>query len=143
MPSAAMRALAAPETIPSGGGAPPRSGSRPPVDDLRSAIDLVHLSRQSMGDAALERELLDMFDRQSARLVAQIIETKPSDFAARADFAHKLRGSALALGAGRVASAASAFEDGCRSASGECDSLARALAEAVSEARGEISRLAQ
>ena len=124
-------------------GPTPHAANRPRRDDRGPAIDLVHLSRQSMGDSALERELLDMFDRQSARLIAQLMETGRADFAARANLAHKLRGSALALGAARVASAASAFEDCCLTDGGNCEPLARALAEAVSEARAEIGRLAQ
>lgn len=137
-----MKAFAAPRPAPQTS-RPSQRADLGPARDLGPAIDLVHLSRQSMGDAALERELLDMFDRQSARLVAQLMAVEPADSTARANLAHKLRGSALALGAGRVASAASAFEDCCLSASGDCEPLARALAEAVSEARAEIGRLAQ
>ena len=39
-------------------------------------IDLVHLARQTMGDQALETELLDLFDRQSARIVSQLAAAK-------------------------------------------------------------------
>jgi HPt (histidine-containing phosphotransfer) domain-containing protein len=95
-----------------------------------------------MDDPALEIELLEMFDRQSARLVSQLMELGPADVAARADLAHRLRGSALALGATRVAAAAQALED-CRVAGPDGERLIQLLARAVSEARAEIGGLTQ
>src|SRR5271167_1222011 len=82
------------------------------VNSDEPAIDLVHLARQTDGDAALEAELLALFDRQSANLLAQLAVdgAARADRADRADIAHKLRGSALAVGAGRVASAAQTLE---------------------------------
>jgi HPt (histidine-containing phosphotransfer) domain-containing protein len=73
------------------------------------AIDLVHLARQTDGDAALETELLALFDRQSASF-AQKLGDSELPRRARGDLAHKLRGSALAIGAPRVALAAEALE---------------------------------
>src|ERR1700691_2269812 len=64
-------------------------------------IDLVHLARQTLSDQTLEVELLDLFERQSARIVAQLRETRAGDAKTRGDLAHTLRGSALAVGAGR------------------------------------------
>src|ERR1700735_5256270 len=72
------------------------------VNSDERAIDLVHLARQTDGDAALEAALLALFDRQSANLLAQLAVDDAAR-AGRADIPHKLRGSAFAVGAGRVA----------------------------------------
>jgi HPt (histidine-containing phosphotransfer) domain-containing protein len=72
-------------------------------------IDLVHLSRQTLSDEALERELLDLFERQSARIVAQLSDPGAGDAKIRGDLAHTLRGSALAIGATRVARSAQIY----------------------------------
>ena len=68
-------------------------------------IDLVHLARQTEGDESLEAELLAMFDRQSVKL-AERVKLADLPRRARADIAHRLRGSALAIGAFAVARAA-------------------------------------
>ncbi len=107
------------------------------------AIDLVHLARQTDNDAALEEELLVLFDRQSASLLAQM-SAEDAPPRRRADAAHLLRGSALAVGAGPVARAAQALETslGCGNAEKlEIDRAVAALAEAVGEARTVIARL--
>jgi len=104
------------------------------------AIDLVHLARQTDGDAALETELLGMFDRQSAKLIARL---EISDVACRtrADIAHRLRGSALAIGARRVARGAEAVEKAFESGDGDPEAELAELADAVREARAAISAL--
>jgi len=107
------------------------------------AIDLVHLARQSDGDAALESELLAMFDAQAAKLVARLNlpEVGPQ---AKADIAHRLKGSALALGAWRVAEAATAAETHfARNVAGEAPAgdPMQELQAAVNEARASIARL--
>jgi len=71
-------------------------------------IDREHLARQTMGDAALARELLDMFAEQAVRLAGEI--RAEADGRRRGDLAHTLKGSARALGAWEVASAAEAVE---------------------------------
>lgn len=121
---------------------PPRaaaSASMPPVDP-RPAIDLVHLARQTEGDSALEAELLGMFDRQSAKLIGRLTSTDLSA-RARADMAHRLRGSALAIGAGRVAVAAERVEKAFESDAGEPESALAELTDAVMEARAAIAAL--
>ena len=117
----------------------PGIGPAPP----EPIIDLVHLARQSLGDQALELELLEMFERHSARIVAQLSQTKAGDFKPRGDLAHGLKGSALAIGAGRVARTAARFESLCAGSRPERE-LAPALAElgeAVAEARNAIVKL--
>ena len=82
------------------------------------AIDLVHLARQTDNDSALEEELLALFDRQSASLLAQL-SAEDAPRRRRADAAHMLRGSALAVGAGSVARAAQALETALERANAE------------------------
>jgi len=115
-------------------------------DELTSeapAIDLVHLARQTDGDAALESELLAMFDAQAAKLAARLALSEVGA-QAKADISHRLKGSALALGAWRVAEAATAAETHfARAAAGEAvegDPLAE-LQAAVDAARACIARL--
>jgi HPt (histidine-containing phosphotransfer) domain-containing protein len=106
-------------------------------------IDLVLLARQSLGDQNLELELLEMFQRQAARIIAQLTQAASEDYKGRADLAHRLKGSALAVGARRVAQAAGRFEALCGEAPGRV-ALAAALASlaaTVSEAREAIVKL--
>lgn len=65
-----------------------RAGSRP--------IDLEHLSRQTMGDRALEQEVLALFSRQ---LGAMRDGMAKADADERRRLAHALKGSARGVGA--------------------------------------------
>jgi HPt (histidine-containing phosphotransfer) domain-containing protein len=113
------------------------------LTDALPEIDLVHLARQTDGDEALEAELLAMFDVQSEKLMARL-RLAEVGAQAKADIAHRLKGSALAIGAWRVAKAATAAETHfAKAASGACalgDSIGE-LGPAVEEARAAISRL--
>jgi HPt (histidine-containing phosphotransfer) domain-containing protein len=114
-----------------------------PGQEHEPVIDLVHLSRQTLSDQALEVEILDLFDRQSARIVAQLREAGDGDGKVCGDLAHMLRGSALAVGAGRVARLAQIYEARCAEATcgpGAAAAL-EALAAAVVEARATIAQL--
>jgi HPt (histidine-containing phosphotransfer) domain-containing protein len=96
-----------------------------------SPIDLVHLSRQTMGDRVLEQELLAMFDRQAAEIADQLRVAAPG--AASADLAHKLKGSARAVGAIAVAIAADHYEHAARAgvlSQADADRLVAATAAA-------------
>ena len=106
-------------------------------------VDLVHLARQTDGDSALQQELLALFDKQSASLLAQ-----SSDRSAlrrrRADAAHQLKGAALAVGAGAVARAAAAVEaalSGGATGPEAVDSALATLAAAVAAARAALAQL--
>jgi len=107
-------------------------------------LDLVHLARQCLGDHELEAELLQLFRLQAPALTARLSGSPPLSLDAKAKIAHTLRGSALAVGAGRVASAAWRIEEldsaGGDQSSAEAHAIA-ALVSAVSEALAEIDRL--
>src|SRR3954468_22970196 len=70
-------------------------------------IDLVHLARTTLGDRSLEREVLQLFDRQSTILIARMRTVPPAGVVA---LAHTLKGSARGIGAWRVARAAELLE---------------------------------
>ena len=72
-----------------------------------SCLDLVHLAAQCQGDACLQDELLAQFRLQSAALCAQLSEPDRASLEAKAGVAHKLCGSALAIGAGSAHPSAS------------------------------------
>lgn len=80
--------------------------SPPHVPD-HDSIDVAHLRRMTLGDASLERDVLDRFVTQANRLLVALAAL-PADAAA---LAHTLKGSALAIGAARVAACAGAAED--------------------------------
>lgn len=101
-----------------------------------TAIDRAHLKRMTFGDRALEREVLQLFERQAAVLIERM---RSGDAAAIATLAHTLKGSALGIGAGGVAQAARAVE---AAATPENTSLAiDRLAEAITAARASIAAL--
>jgi HPt (histidine-containing phosphotransfer) domain-containing protein len=105
-----------------------------PID---CAVDLVHLSRMTFGDRALEREVLDLFVRQAATLLATMEGAAP---AALASLAHRLKGSARGIGAWRVAAAAEAVERAATGAEALAPALA-ALTASVLEAKAVIEDL--
>src|SRR3954462_3053726 len=78
----------------------------PPLAPDDGPIDFAHLKRMTLGDAALEHEVLAMFAAQSAKLTGTL-DGRPSDAGA---LAHTLKGSARAIGAFGVADAAARLE---------------------------------
>ena len=78
-----------------------------PGTDTERPIDLVHLARMTLGDRSLEREVLQLFDRQSTLLIARMRNAAPGGVVT---LAHTLKGSARGIGAWRVARAAEALE---------------------------------
>jgi HPt (histidine-containing phosphotransfer) domain-containing protein len=79
--------------------------SPPLIPDL-GFIDTAHLTQATLGDAALQREVLTLFVRQSTDLVARM-STFPADMAA---IAHTLKGSARGIGAFSAAASAERLE---------------------------------
>src|ERR1700742_2229165 len=74
----------------------------PPLVPDDGPIDLTHLRAMTLGDPALEREVLTMFLNQTAHLAASLAKAPPD----AAALAHTLKGSARAIGAFAVADAA-------------------------------------
>ncbi|MCA6111390.1 Hpt domain-containing protein [Bradyrhizobium cenepequi] len=108
----------------------------PPLAPGDGPIDLAHLARMSLGDAALEREVLSLFVAQSDRLIGAL-SALPRD---GRELAHKLKGSAHAIGAFAVADAAARLEHVLMSGAEPAEPLA-ALSEAVARARNAIEAI--
>lgn len=70
-------------------------------------IDLVHLATQTMGDKALEIEVLQMFARQARGCLGEIASGEAKRIVAAA---HRLKGAASAVGAFRVSETADVLE---------------------------------
>ena len=97
--------------------------------DRESAIiDEGHLGRMTLGDRRLEREVLEIFVRQTVIMLERIAGAEPALAAAAA---HTLTGSARGIGAWRVALAAERLEHAARGKSGAAE-----LERAVEELRG-------
>jgi HPt (histidine-containing phosphotransfer) domain-containing protein len=109
----------------------------PPPAPVEAAIDREHLARMTLGERSLEAEVLMLFDRQAAVLLAHMREAAPLAVAA---FAHTLKGSARGIGAWRVAAAAEAVETDASGPDlgGVAGAIAR-LAAAVDEASAAIA----
>jgi HPt (histidine-containing phosphotransfer) domain-containing protein len=103
-----------------------------------AAIDRGQLARMTFGDRSLERELLELFDRQAAML---LVRMRAGGAAAVAPLAHTLKGSASGIGAAGVARAAEAAERAAGAEPSECSAAVDRLALAVGEARALIAEL--
>ena len=105
----------------------------PPLAPDDGPIDFEHLKRMTLDDAGLEQEVLAMFAAQAVGLMRSLA-TLPAD---AGELAHKLKGSARAIGAFGVAEAAARLEavlaDG-----GDPSSLLAELGDAVALARAAI-----
>ncbi|MBV8752422.1 MAG: Hpt domain-containing protein [Hyphomicrobiales bacterium] len=104
---------------------------------LERPIDLVHLSRMTLGDRGLEREVLALFDRQATVLVSRM---RSASAGAVTSVAHTLKGSARGVGAWRVAAAAEAVEVAA-SGEGDVSAAITRLAAVAEEARAVIAEL--
>jgi HPt (histidine-containing phosphotransfer) domain-containing protein len=110
-------------------------------DASERPVDLVYLARQTAGDRALEVALLGLFDRQAAKIAERLAAPEDENQDARADLAHKLKGSARAVGANGVAAAAEHYEY-CARAGLLRPSDVTALIEAVAQVRAALRELA-
>jgi HPt (histidine-containing phosphotransfer) domain-containing protein len=99
-------------------------------------INIQHLGRMTLGEPALEMEVLALFAAQSHDLASRLA-TLPADAAA---LAHTLKGSARAIGAFRVADAALGVEAAMKTNADIAKAVA-VLREAVEEARTAIDRM--
>jgi HPt (histidine-containing phosphotransfer) domain-containing protein len=86
-------------------------------------IDLAHLKRATMGDEALAREVLTLFERQAEKLVEDIAHAR--SVRTRREVAHALKGAARNVGAFAVADAAEELE----AMSGDLERFGGALAQ--------------
>jgi HPt (histidine-containing phosphotransfer) domain-containing protein len=107
----------------------------PPLMPGEDVIDLGHLSRMTLGERSLEREVLELFGRQAEILLPRIAAGSPMLAAAAA---HTLKGSAVGIGAWRVARAAEAVE---LAGSVALAAAVEALGAAVDEAKDTIAGL--
>ncbi len=89
-------------------------------------LDLDHLSRQTLGNPALEREVLGLFLDHADRQVDLI--RGAADIKARREAAHALLGTARAIGAAEISSLAGDIERREDRADAAIDALARAVA---------------
>jgi len=111
----------------------------PPLAPAEQAIDTSHLARMTLGEPSLEREVLQLFDRQATMLLARMRQTTPAIAAASA---HTLKGSSRGIGAWGVARAAEVVE--AAAASGNAADFTAAvdrLGAAIEQARLVIADL--
>jgi HPt (histidine-containing phosphotransfer) domain-containing protein len=104
------------------------------------AIDTVHLARMTLGERSLQREVLALFERQADVLLPRIRKGLPELAVASA---HTLKGSAVSIGAFRVARAAELLEQ-AQTVHDRDAAIAAAintLAAVLEEAKAEIARL--
>jgi HPt (histidine-containing phosphotransfer) domain-containing protein len=107
--------------------------SSEPRDTAWRPIDIQHLQRYTLGDQALEKEILQLFLAQLPETMAALRSaTTERDWKTAA---HTLKGSSRAIGASRIALLA---QDAERLSSGDrkaCGDAISHLEEAVTEAR--------
>ena len=99
-----------------------------------AAIDRGQLARITLGDRNLEREVLQLFDRQAGLLLARMRNGE-----AAAVLAHTLKGSAMSIGATGVVLAAAAVEQAAQAA--DRDLAIGRLATAIGIACADIAGL--
>ncbi|MGB7101794.1 MAG: Hpt domain-containing protein [Xanthobacteraceae bacterium] len=90
-----------------------------------SVLDEEHLGRMTLGDRSLEREVLEIFARQTTLSLSRLAGAEPARAAA---VAHTLKGSARGVGAWRVAQAAERLER-VASEKGDDEALQGAIAQ--------------
>src|SRR5579863_7158647 len=111
----------------------------PDLEQKPPIIDADHLQRMTFGDRSLEREVLQIFVRQTTLMLQRIVGAKPGCAAAAA---HTLKGSARGIGAWCVGQAAEHLEEAA--SRGDARGLEASIAEleaACAEARAAIAAL--
>jgi HPt (histidine-containing phosphotransfer) domain-containing protein len=99
--------------------------TEPSREQTLSIIDDDHLGRMTLGDRSLEREVLEIFARQTTLMLRRLAEAEPGRAAAAA---HTLKGSARGIGAWRVAQAAERLEQ-VVAAEGDEEAITEAIAQ--------------
>ncbi len=110
----------------------------PPLVPEDGPIDFDHLHRMTLGDDSLEREVLAMFADQAAEMAASLAQLPPD----AAILAHKLKGSARAIGAVHVAAAAADLETALRSGADPAE-LRATLNDTVNQACRAVDAILQ
>lgn len=108
---------------------------RAAADGALGAIDLAHLSRMTLGEASLQREVLALFRRQADLLLPRMRCGVPAVAAA---CAHTLKGSAAGIGAFAVMRAAETVETATDAAA---TAAIETLAAILEDTKAEIARL--
>jgi len=110
------------------------------VSPVAEPVDLAHLRRFTLGDKHLETEILGLFMAQVPITIATLKHAESDGVWYVA--AHSLKGSARAIGAGRLALlAAQAERLGGISDPDACRAIVRMLEEAAEEVRAFVSSL--
>jgi HPt (histidine-containing phosphotransfer) domain-containing protein len=78
-----------------------------PASSFGRPVDLVHLARQTMGDRALEAEILGMFAKQMSGARASMTKANADE---RKRLAHTIKGTARSVGAFQIADVAERIE---------------------------------
>jgi HPt (histidine-containing phosphotransfer) domain-containing protein len=108
----------------------------PPLAPDDGPIDIGHLRRMTLGDAGIEAQVLALFSAQADSL-ADALMGLPADAGA---LAHKLKGSARAIGAFRLADAAARLEAAILSGGDPAEPLGD-LTDAVAQTRSAIAAM--
>jgi HPt (histidine-containing phosphotransfer) domain-containing protein len=108
-----------------------------PAAPLAAGIERGHLARMTFGDRNLEREVLQLFDRQADLLLARMRDREPATVAT---LAHTLKGSASSIGAADDMRAAAAVEQAAGTPAR--DRPIGRLAAAIDETRAAIAEFA-
>ncbi len=109
------------------------------VKPMSPPLDLVHLSRQTLGDRELEREILSLFVKQSVQLSQRMFKSSKAE--EQHDLAHTLIGSARAVGAWRVAKAAEHVDSVLNKGGVELSAALTELGDVIDEANSMIMGL--
>ena len=105
--------------------------------DLTGAVDFAHLERYAANDEALIDEVLGIF-REQAELWLQLLEPH-APAGAWKDAAHSLKGSALGVGAFKLAEACEAAEKGSEAEPDRKGRLLDAIRDEMDSALADIA----
>jgi HPt (histidine-containing phosphotransfer) domain-containing protein len=96
-------------------------------------IDLAHLARQTMGDRALEQEVISLFLQQAGQIGEKIVHASSDECR---ELAHRLVGSARGVGAFAIADCADEIQ-----AHPDEQKAKRRLARLIDEARDFVAAI--
>lgn len=106
-------------------------------------LDRTHLAAQTDGDPSLQRDLLHLFAVQASELAPQISALAATDPVGAGELAHRIGGSARAIGAFELAEAAASLERALNTGGGsaELNSVAAALGKALAAIEAHLGTL--